>query len=1800
MLNQVGRGSKRTFYFFTSLCVLILCLTGFIFISSTKKPLTVIGQYSQEENKEILDGLDRDMDSRVSPHNFESTRIKDKTIKDGDKTQSQNVNEYGGEFVATSYKGEMSIVRANKDEFDRTILVNEKTDVVWFPSSKVIEHIESQPNRSDRNWTFGWLLLDKSSSPDELNQVFQSPDIEFLSTEGELRRIKFSASEQQLLKIASIPGVAGIGITDTDRKMTTDFETISKSLDPEPIPVFITLMTDDPSGQWRKTLEETGVEIRRYDSDLRVYVGRVEAEMITRISKFDFVLRVEPVRNVQKQHDTAIPAMGVDVVRSIGRNSGEFSGIGGESVPIGVVDTGLNLAHVDISTHRESICGANFQWLGTSPDEDLWIDYDGHGTHVTGTIAGKGLADARFVGFAPQIQHIRFAKVLSLIGADEEDVIQGMDYLAKATGCEDSEHVLPRIVNLSLGGSSKFFEGRETSARKTDAIVWDKRQLYVVAQSNDGSDGLSQFATAKNSLAVGAALDSGEIAYFSSHGPTADGRLAPNIVATGVDVCSAKGDGSIAGYVCYSGTSMAAPSVAGVAALLLDAQPSYGMNPALTRAMLMASAIRPEPWFDNSDRFPRHNSNGPGTIQHRFGMGKVSAITAITSQSSSRGWQTGSASATLTTEGDIAYYDVDVPAGAHRLDVVMTWDEAPADVVLAPVLNDLDLWIDYLGDCGTKACGENSSVSRVDNVEWAVIQNPRPGKYRIKVVAQRIYSVAPRVGVAWVVINGSDSPQLNLDLEVASSNTISDGRLTELNLLVSASDYVAAGSRLHFSCSSAQSGCDGVQIGGVQIDRLDGIRVDSSTHKRWEIYEELPIPIDAKLPIGDIPVGKPREVLLKIHHPSSASFRLFVTASAWNGIGQSKAIDVEASSYDYVSSGATALSNDRFDDATLLEGKDGNTQIRIHGSTTESGEPGYRGPCLNNDCFSRSYRGCSLYRDYDNYERPAHSVWFEWTAPANEVVRLWVTGTDEDSTANLGFTAYEGDQMASLKQIAANHWEEPDVIARCVYFAGRYYSDQLSFIANRGTKYRFRFESSTPPQNLKLHWSQGRPVNDDFAMARKLSDDEGEFVDRNAGATTQSDEAFGSLAASVWYSWTAPRDGVWEFEVDSEDLRVAVFKGSNLANARLLTRFPDTEAKLKVKRGLEYRILVAAAHGATHPRTFKLSWEEPWFSYFLGNDLFTDAEQIEIGEDLYAGLLRATVEPDEPLSTGIRTDWWRWTAPESAVYTLKNRDEDIDLVANVFEGSDISNLNLVASNADNRTLGELAFEASSGTSYFISLGWPMGDNRAFLSEYGSSSFWEFGITPINDEPEGAIPLLGLNGETTAFAKYATTGDGELKDRLGRWSLWWQFEVSESDWFRFYTPDSFLSPDIAFAVYDEVDLDTPIAISGWLEDEIGVTFFAESGRKYVIRTGIQGYQWESEYTLQWESTTPPTWLRYIGAQSFQIDQFGNRRLIEHPSKMAVDPSNKILFATTPIGIATFEISDKNGSLSPITTIDIGDESNELILDAENNRMIVNQCDRWYQITISSSTNGVVFDNSMLSTHGVSADCASQLLSVNQSLYRVIPNLRIENLTFDNDGGVNFVDEISISGVSNLVAHSDGSQLFANGRRLTALSRNDQTGTLQASDSSYYGGIGSIAFSDDQRYLLQLNDSIFPRLLVFTIADGISSYTDYISLSWYQFSRLSRAIDRKWTSLFPRIQQGAVDLLGTNSAISISWDSKELQISEELGDGSDRFRNFVPLFGNVRHAVLAVNGKYIYLGTDEDGILIMQRLPAFVAE
>ncbi len=1667
----------------------------------------------------------------------------------------------------------------------------------WLDPLDSVYDLTRQAESAGRDWTFGWIRLAADSTRAELAQALEGTRAEILGSSGRMIRARLPGDAAYLDTIASLDAVDGIGATPREAKLAA-FVDDSISDPSGQTPVYVTLLPDDPDGRWRRGMEDLGAVVGGYDPVLRVYRANASPEVIEALAVTDFVLAVEPIPLVEASHDTAVPAMGADALRANGGTRGVFSGFSGTSVPIAVMDTGLNINHLDIATHRASICGANFaynsRWLGNegplNQTDDLWIDTHGHGTHVTGTVAGNGFAEPRFAGMAPGVRHIRFAKVLDSLGAGFGDSVQrGMDFLATASGCSEagrmSERVKPLIVNMSLSESSPFFEGRDLSARKLDSTVWNHRQLYVVAQSNFGPTAFSDFGAAKNSLAVGAAKDDGGIARFSSHGPTADGRLAPNVVGTGVSVYSARGGGSRGGYRSLSGTSMSSPAVAGIAALLMDAVPAHKEHPALTRALLMASAIRPDPWLADEAAFPSDNTSGPGPLQALYGMGKVSARTAALSREGSEGWRSGSATTELE-DGEYAYHDIEVPEGTSRLDVVMTWDEPPADAVASTVLNDLDLWLDRDGDCEVEACGEHSSRSRVDNAEWIIVRNPEAGTYRAKVLAHRVYTAAPRAAVAWTVIRGASTPTLSVE---ADKERIEGAGEHELNLTITADAYVAAGTRLQFDCrTDGESTCNElVTIERVTVLRADGLEsnlVDESETPAPAGYSwaAKPISLGTWIPVGEIAAGDERKVNLDVSvdaDPGSEATALHFTASAWNGRAGSVSVGVGSADVPEIERPA----NDNFAAAKAIEDEEGSETLDLLHATPEPGEPD-----LN------SGRG-----------RPTSSVWYTWTAPGDGPYRFNVPRLARDYRARDDIARYDhvqvfqGDELVSLHPVASSLWE-------------------VSFFAEKGQRYHIRVGGSSRGAVLDLRWSPGgRPANDDFADAVVLDGESGGTDGSSAGATLQPGESLGGMTATTWFRWTAPRDGLWLFGVPNPK-KVLVFEGESLSALRLVSNWPGSNARVMARDGREYRIAVAETDLNAPRGSYRLSWYTQNEDAWRGNDWFEDAEPMgneTSSEHRIHVDTHSTVEPDEPSETGVRTRWWSWEAPEDDLYTW--RVEDLGEVLPtypklriaLFTGSELEDLELAAQTGPGAPF-DFLLDATEGERYWITAGLGNGHPAAYdLFRVSGKLVW--GATPDNDEVAGAAVISGASGSVSGSNAFATGARGERSDVLGRSTLWWTYEAPATGWVRFAVDGV---GSWALTVHRDAaggfgGLDT-VASNRWQRNGREVLFEAREGVRYTISLGVSGGKRGGEFTLRWDEADDPGWLRYVGRLADgDRDGSGNPVEIRSPGDLATPDNGDALYLASGIGLQVFEPDPATGELNYVQLVETEFDlaSSSLLWDSSRDRLLADNCGMWRSFAPDGDDTELE-DLGDLSVEDDPARCAIYLLmgADGSNLYRVSAN-HLEHFDFEESGGLRFVEETDVGNrVHAAVLSGDGEHMYAVTNRLLVFERNAESGELTQTDFesalTHYGLSSGppgrpLAITDDDAYLLAF-DRYGARAILFSLEDPLNpERLSALPQFWQIWSGTSVARTNRCRFADTRAEDSVVDVLCPGLAYTANWDPEvgELGGTDFLSAVQpDRFNGVsIPDFDSPTGLAVSPDDRFVYLATPGHGILTFGR-------
>jgi len=240
--------------------------------------------------------------------------------------------------------------------------------------------------------------------------------------------------------------------------------------------------------------------------------------------------------------------------------NGQYTyGTDGANVKVYVLDTGISVNHEDFG--GRATWGATF---ATNSDGSK-TDRNGHGTHCAGTIGGSTY------GVAKQASLVAVQVLTDTGSGTMSGVIKGLEWVCQNKNKNGNQCV----INLSLsGGYYSAMNDAANSAHKCGCVV-------VVAAGNDGSDACQRSpASASEVISVGASSNNDKRAYFSNKGGCVD------IFAPGVYIKSTW-IGSNYAVNTISGTSMAAPHVAGAAAKLLG---STGYDPDTAKSSILASA----------------------------------------------------------------------------------------------------------------------------------------------------------------------------------------------------------------------------------------------------------------------------------------------------------------------------------------------------------------------------------------------------------------------------------------------------------------------------------------------------------------------------------------------------------------------------------------------------------------------------------------------------------------------------------------------------------------------------------------------------------------------------------------------------------------------------------------------------------------------------------------------------------------------------------------------------------------------------------------------------------------------------------------------------------------------------------------------------------------------------------------------------------------------------------------------------------------------------------------------------------
>ncbi|KAI8887346.1 hypothetical protein K501DRAFT_212161 [Backusella circina FSU 941] len=308
-----------------------------------------------------------------------------------------------------------------------------------------------------------------------------------------------------------------------------------------------------------------GVEHVYEMPNLKGYSGRFDKRLVDAIRKSDQVAYVEEDSVVYASELQRTAPWGLSRISrreaTTLRNFNKYEydeKTAGEGIKVYVIDTGINVKHVDFEGRAV--------WGKTIPKNDEDLDGNGHGSHCAGTIAGKKY------GVAKKALPVA-VKVLASNGSGSmSDVVKGVDW-ATSQFLKDKEEAQKAgkpfkgsAANMSLGG------GKSPSLDNFVNGAVDAGLVFAVAAGNDNKDACDYSpARAEKAITVGASTIFDERAYFSNFGKCVD-VFAPGLNIESIWIGSDRATNTI------SGTSMASPHVAGLAAYFLS-QSEEGTTP---------------------------------------------------------------------------------------------------------------------------------------------------------------------------------------------------------------------------------------------------------------------------------------------------------------------------------------------------------------------------------------------------------------------------------------------------------------------------------------------------------------------------------------------------------------------------------------------------------------------------------------------------------------------------------------------------------------------------------------------------------------------------------------------------------------------------------------------------------------------------------------------------------------------------------------------------------------------------------------------------------------------------------------------------------------------------------------------------------------------------------------------------------------------------------------------------------------------------------------------------------------------
>jgi serine protease AprX len=342
-----------------------------------------------------------------------------------------------------------------------------------------------------------------------------------------------------------------------------------------------------------------GARVRIESRWLNAVSAECNSNCISIVRTFSFVSSIESVRNYRRaiepikqisernfspQSTTALNyGSSRDQLAQLKVPGAHLRGFSGKGEIVAIFDTGFRKDHIAFKNHKVI---AEHDFVFNDDDVTNGGEFDSHGTGTWSCVGGS--APGQYYGPAYQADFLLAVTedIRSETMVEEDNWVGAMEW-ADRKGAS--------VISSSLGYSDWYspsdYNGTTPITSRAASTAARKGIVVVNSAGNGGpfSPSLGAPADAFNILAVGAINSHGGIADFSSRGPTADGRIKPEVVARGVSTYVAS-NFTTQSFGRASGTSFACPLVAGCAAVLLSARPDW--TPLQVREAIMRTAGR--------------------------------------------------------------------------------------------------------------------------------------------------------------------------------------------------------------------------------------------------------------------------------------------------------------------------------------------------------------------------------------------------------------------------------------------------------------------------------------------------------------------------------------------------------------------------------------------------------------------------------------------------------------------------------------------------------------------------------------------------------------------------------------------------------------------------------------------------------------------------------------------------------------------------------------------------------------------------------------------------------------------------------------------------------------------------------------------------------------------------------------------------------------------------------------------------------------------------------------------------------